>query len=65
MPLGRDEGERAGRWRREFGTQGVTLSQSDCLIAAAAVTIGARLATSNLRDFPMKELVVEDWSESE
>lgn len=60
-PLGRDEGERAGRWRREHAARGVTLSQGDCLIASAAASIGARLATGNPRDFPMPDLVVEHW----
>jgi hypothetical protein len=60
-PLGRTEGERAGAWRREFGDRGVTLSQADCLIAAAAIGAGARLATANVADFPMPELIVEPW----
>ena len=60
-PLGRAEGERAGRWRAEFAARGVTLSQADCLIAAAALGVGARLATGNPRDFPMTELEVEHW----
>lgn len=60
-PLGRTEGERAGRWRREFARRGTTLSQADCLIAAAAVGIGARLATANMKDFPMRELSLEHW----
>lgn len=60
-PLGRAEGERAGRWRAEFASRGVTLSQADCMIAAAAAGVGARLATGNPRDFPMAELEVEHW----
>jgi predicted nucleic acid-binding protein len=60
-PLGRADGERAGRWRRDFARQGITLSQSDCLIAAAAVGVDARLATGNPRHFPMHELEVEHW----
>ena len=60
-PLGVAEGIRAGSWRREFAEQGVTLHQADCLIAAAAVGIGASLATANIADFPMKELSVTDW----
>jgi predicted nucleic acid-binding protein len=60
-PLGRAEGERAGTWRREFAERGVTLTQADCLIAASAVGVGARLATPNVADFPMPELVVEPW----
>jgi predicted nucleic acid-binding protein len=60
-PLGRAEGERAGIWRRRFAEQGVTLSQADCLIAAAAAGIGARVASGNPGHFPMDELVVEHW----
>jgi predicted nucleic acid-binding protein len=60
-PLGVAEGMRAGAWRREFARRGVTLHQADCLIAAASVGIGARLATANVDDFPMAELTVEHW----
>jgi predicted nucleic acid-binding protein len=60
-PLGEREGEMAGTWRRDFAAKGITLDQADCLIAAAAVSVGAHLATGNPRDFPMKELVVEEW----
>jgi predicted nucleic acid-binding protein len=47
IPIGRDEGTKAGTWRREFAAQGTTLSQADCLIAAAALSAGAHLATGN------------------
>ena len=60
-PLRTLEGIVAGRWRREFAARGVTLSQSDCLIAAAALSVGATLATGNPKDFPMEDLVVEHW----
>jgi predicted nucleic acid-binding protein len=60
-PLGRTEGTRAGDWRREYSRKGITLAQADCLIAAAAVGVGARLATGNPKDFPMSELDVEHW----
>lgn len=60
-PLGRAEGKRAGAWRRSYGLAGTTLNQADCLIAAAAVGIGARLATGNPGHFPMDELVVDHW----
>lgn len=60
-PLGRAEGELAGRWRRDHAQRGTTLSQADCLIAAAAVGVGARLATGNPRHFPMPEVQVEHW----
>ena len=60
-PLSRPEGTLAGRWRQEHAARGVTLSQADCLIASAAVGIGARLATGNPGDFPMAGLTVEHW----
>jgi predicted nucleic acid-binding protein len=61
VPLGQREGWQAGEWRRDYATSGVTLSQADCLVAAAALTVGGRLATGNPKDFPMAELAVEHW----
>lgn len=52
---------RAGQWRREFASEGITLHQADCLIAAAADSLGARLATGNPADFPMEDIPVEHW----
>ncbi len=60
-PLYRAEAELAGGWRRTFAGMGVTLSQADCLIAAAAIGVGAVLATGHPNDFPMPDLVVEHW----
>jgi predicted nucleic acid-binding protein len=60
-PLGGTQGEIAGRWRRDYARKGVTLSQADCLIAAAAVGVGARLASGNAKHFPMPEVTVERW----
>ena len=59
--LGEREGWKAGEWRRDFAARGRTLTQADCLIAAAAVAIGGRLATGNPRDFPIEGLEVEHW----
>jgi predicted nucleic acid-binding protein len=61
VPLERAEGEAAGEWRRTFAAAGTTLSQADCLVAAAALRIGGRLATGNPRHFPMTDLDVEHW----
>lgn len=60
-PLAVAEGTRAGNWRREFSSLGTTLHQADCLIAAAALGVGAALATANVSDFPMPEVTVEHW----
>ena len=59
--IGRPEGVRAGDWRRDHASAGMTLAQADCLIAAAAVALGVPLATGNPKDFPMPELEVQHW----
>jgi predicted nucleic acid-binding protein len=59
--LGTAEGRLAGWWLRENRRRGRTLTLADCLIAAAAVGSGARLATGNPKDFPMKELELDPW----
>jgi predicted nucleic acid-binding protein len=61
LPLGSPAGSRAGVWRQEHAGHGITLSQADCLIAAAAFEAGAQLATGNPRDFPMAGLSVDHW----
>jgi predicted nucleic acid-binding protein len=61
VPLGAGEGWQAGDWRRRFAARGTTLAQADCLIGAAALASGARLATGNPPHFPMRELTVEHW----
>lgn len=63
-PLGMYEGVLAGLWRRDFAKQGITLAQSDCLIAAAAVGVHATIATGNPKDFPM-DVSVEHWPAGE
>lgn len=64
-PLGEAEGWRAGSWRRDFASRGITLTQADCLLAAAALAVGGRLATGNPRNFPIEELAVEHWPAGE
>jgi len=64
-PLGLSEGIMAGTWRRQLAQKGITVHQTDCLIAAAAVGVGANLATANVADFPMAELSVEHWPSGE
>lgn len=59
--VGHVEGWQAGAWRRDHAARGVTLSQADCLIAAAALAHGATVATGNPRHFPMEGIRVEHW----
>lgn len=59
--LGVAEGIRAGAWRRERAGRGVTPHQADCLIAAAAVRIGASPDTANVDDYPMIALHLMHW----
>ncbi|MBA3365304.1 MAG: PIN domain-containing protein [Actinobacteria bacterium] len=65
VPLTEAEGWRAGEWRREYAARGQTLSQADCLVAAAAFAVGGRLVTGNPRHFPMPEVDVEHWPAAE
>jgi predicted nucleic acid-binding protein len=60
-PLGIGEGRLAGWWAQRYAARGRTLAQADLLIAAAAVGLGARLATANPKDFPMNDVPVEHW----
>lgn len=61
VDLDRQQAIQAADWRRGYARRGITLAQADCLIAAAAVKVGALLATGNPKDFPMPELIVEHW----
>ena len=61
VSIGRAAGRQAGEWRRRFAAEGTTLSQADCLIAAAALAADAVLATGNPRHFPMSGIEVEHW----
>jgi predicted nucleic acid-binding protein len=60
-PLGIPEGRLAGWWRRTLAKRGRTISQADALIAAAAVGVGARIATGNVGDFQLPSVAVEHW----
>jgi predicted nucleic acid-binding protein len=64
-PLGVPEGRLAGFWRRTLARRGRTIGQSDALIAAAAVGVGARVATGNPRDFSLPGVLVEHWPAGE
>ena len=47
---------RAGSDRYFFARQGRTISTQDSLVAAVAVTVGATILTSNVKEFPLPEV---------
>jgi predicted nucleic acid-binding protein len=61
IAIDRRHGELAGRWRRDHAAVGVTLTQADCLIGAAAAALAIPLATGNPRHFPIREVDVQHW----
>jgi predicted nucleic acid-binding protein len=65
-PLGKRQGIEAGEWRRGLARRGRTVAQAESLIAAAAHSMGAALATANVKDYPsgqppMEGLAVQHW----
>ena len=61
LPIDSRAAWQAGTWRRDFAARGVTLYQSDCLVAATTWAHEGTLATGNPKDFPMTELTVDYW----
>ena len=61
IPVGPDVAWQSGIWRRDHASKGITLHQSDCIIAATARACDARLVTGNPKDFPMPGIEVEHW----
>lgn len=61
VPIGLEDAERASLWRNEFATRGILLSLVDCMIAAVAVNLNIRLATSTPELFPMDGLKIDVW----
>jgi predicted nucleic acid-binding protein len=50
--------ELAGLLKRDYGKKGQTLNLGDVMIAATALHNGVALLTDNIRDFPMKNLML-------
>lgn len=61
VPVGLEDAERASSWRNEFAMRGIVLSLVDCLIAAVAVNLNIRLATTTPELFPMDGVDIEAW----
>jgi len=55
----RDLAELAGGYKREYTEKGITLSLSDVMIAAVAISNNLTLVTCNLRHYPMPELNIK------
>jgi predicted nucleic acid-binding protein len=50
--------EMAGLLKRDYSKKGKTLNLGDVIIAATALDNGLTLITDNVKDFPMKDLVL-------
>lgn len=62
LDLNGDIAELAGRLRAFASSQGRVLEPLDSLIAATAVTLGATLATRNVKDFDYLEIpLINPW----
>ncbi len=58
LPTSPQAARQAGAWKYTYARQGLTLSITDCLIAAVAHDHGATVATRNGRHYPMPELAL-------
>jgi predicted nucleic acid-binding protein len=56
--IGFDVAAQAGTYRKTASEAGRTLSTTDSLLAALARDKGATLLTSNIKDYPMKDVQV-------
>lgn len=52
----KDIAKMAGCYRFDFVRKGITLTTSDTIVAAIAISYGAILITANIKDYPMKEI---------
>lgn len=59
LPIDLVTAKLAGEYRGVFARKGRSLSTTDCLIAAVAVTNRAVLLTANINHFPIEELAIE------
>jgi predicted nucleic acid-binding protein len=56
-----DSARQAGVYRYEFARRGVSLSVTDTLVAAIAKANDAIVVTANVRDYPMKDIQVQQY----
>jgi tRNA(fMet)-specific endonuclease VapC len=57
-PISLAAAKQAGKFRYDFARRGVTLSTTDTLVAAVALEHRAVIVTSNVKDYPMDEVVL-------
>ncbi|MHB8483686.1 MAG: PIN domain-containing protein [Nitrospiria bacterium] len=57
LPIDQSIAQEAGNYVRDYRRKGITLSSMDTLIAATAKINKLTLITSNIRDFPMKDIL--------
>ena len=63
MPFNAEAGRVYGRVRTQLKRTGLPIGNNDLLIACHALSLGAAIATNNLREFSrVKGLRVEQWS---
>ena len=58
LPVTPSAARRAGLYKRDFARKGVTLNLGDVMIAAVAADSGIALLTDNVKDFPMRDLIL-------
>jgi tRNA(fMet)-specific endonuclease VapC len=57
-PISLGAAKQAGKFRYDFARERVTLSTTDTLVAAVALKHRAVIVTSNVKDYPMDEVVL-------
>ena len=62
-PISLGAARKAGRFRYDFAREGVSLSTTDTLVAAVALEHRAVIVTSNVKDYPMDEVVLHPLHE--
>lgn len=55
----RNLAEQAGEYKREYSKKGITLSLSDVIIAAVAISNNLTLITDNLRHYPIPDINIK------
>ena len=57
-PISLAAAKQAGRFRYDFARRGISLSTTDTLVAAVAREHRATIVTSNVKDYPMDDVVL-------